>query len=131
MYLDKLLMFDESDSAITASRASYNVIDLGAADLGKSEEMDIFVQVTEAFNNLTSLTITAETDDAVGFGTKVALPVSATPLLAALTVNSEQLRVCVPKGVKRYLRLYYTVTGTAPTTGKIRAGLIADRQTNL
>jgi hypothetical protein len=25
-------------------------------------------------------------------------------------------------GTLRYLRLYYTVTGTAPTTGKITAG---------
>jgi hypothetical protein len=130
MFLDKLLMFDESDSVITASRASFNVIDTGAADLGKTEEMDVFVVVTQAFNNLTSLGIKLQTATDAAFTTPVDLPVSATPLLAALTLNSEQLRVTVPKGCLRYLRLYYTVTGTAPTTGTIRAGLIADRQTN-
>jgi len=130
MYLDKLLMFNESDAAITATTASTNVIDLGAADLGKSEEMDIFVQVTEAFNNLTSLGIKAQTATDAAFSTPIDLPVQATPLLAALTLNSVQLQVSVPKGVLRFMRLYYTVTGTAPTTGKIRAGLITNRQTN-
>ncbi len=130
MYLDKLLMFDESAAVISASGPSANVIDLGTADLGKSEEMDIFVQVTQAFNNLTSLGIKAQTAVDAAFTAPVDLPVSATPLLASLTQNSEQLRVSVPKGCLRFLRLYYTVTGTAPTTGTIRAGLVADRQTN-
>jgi len=130
MILDKLLMFDESDSVITASRASCNIIDTGAADLGKTEEVDVFVVVTQAFNNLTSLGIKLQTAADAAFTTPVDLPISATPLLAALTQNSIQLRGYVPMGCLRYLRLYYTVTGTAPTTGTIRAGLILDRQTN-
>lgn len=131
MYLDKMLLFEDSDSAITASRASTNVIDLGAADLGKSDPMEVFVRVSEAFNNLTSLAIKAQTDDAVGFGTAVDLPIQETILLAGLTLNKEVFKVRLPVGVKRYARLYFTVAGTAPTTGKLQAGLILDRQTNV
>ena len=35
----------------------------------------------------------------------------------------------VPRGTnERYMRLYYDVTGTAPTTGKITAGLVAGNE---
>lgn len=130
MILDKLLMFDESDSVITASRASVNVLDMGAADLGKTDGIDVFMQVTEAFNNLTSLTTKMQTATDAAFTTPVDLPVQETNLLAALTLNKEVFRVSVPKGCLRYVRLYHTVAGTAPTTGKVRSGLIANRQTN-
>lgn len=130
MYLDKLLMLSE-DQAITATAASANVIDLGASgDLGKSGRTEVYVRVSEAFNNLTSLNIKLQTDDAVGFGTAVDLPAQETTALAGLTLNKELLKAVVPYGCKRYLRLYYTVTGTAPTAGKVFAGLINTRQTN-
>jgi hypothetical protein len=132
MYLDKQLMFDESESAITASRASTNVIDLGSADAGKTEWLDIFARVTEAFNNLTSLGIKLQTATDAAFTTPVDLPAQETITLASggLAINKEVLRTLLPKGCLRYVRLYYTVTGTAPTTGKITAGLVLDRQTN-
>ena len=130
MYLDKMLLFEDSDSVINASRASTNVIDLGTADLGKSDPLEIYVRVSEAFNNLTSLTIKAQTDDAAGFGAAVDLPVAETVLQAGLALNKEVFKVRLPLGVKRYMRLYYTVAGTAPTTGRLQAGLALDRQTN-
>ena len=128
MILDKQSMFSE-DQAITASAASTNVLDLGGPDSGRAD-LEIFLKVSEAFNNLTSLTIKAQTDSAEGFGTVEDLPVSQTILLAALTLNSEHFKVKVPQGCKRYMRLYYTVTGTSPSTGKITAGLVLDRQAN-
>lgn len=132
MYLDKQLMFDESAAAITASGASTNVLDLGSADVGKSEEIDIFARTTEAFNNLTSLGIKLQTATDAAFTSPVDLPAQETITLASggLAINKEVLRAQLPKGCLRYVRLYYTVTGTAPSTGKITAGLILNRQTN-
>ena len=129
MYLDKQLLFENSDSAITASRASTNVLDLGSADLGRSD-MEVYVRVSEAFNNLTSLGVKLQTATDAAFTTPIDLPVQETDLLAALTLNAELLKAEVPQGCKQYLRLYFTVTGTAPTTGKVEAGLILDRQAN-
>lgn len=128
MYLDKQQMFSE-DQAVTASAVSTNVLDLGSADAGRSE-LGIYARVTEAFNNLTSLGIKAQTATDAAFTTPVDLPIQETDLLAALTLNKEVFKAEIPHGCLRYLRLYYTVTGTAPTTGKITAGLILDRQAN-
>jgi len=132
MYFDKQLMFDESAAAITATGASANVIDLGSADAGKSEDLDIFARTTEAFNNLTSLGVKLQTATDAAFTTPEDLPAQETITLASggLAINKAVLRTSLPKGCLRYVRLYYTVSGTAPTTGKITAGLILTRQTN-
>jgi len=132
MILDKQLMFEESAAAITASRASTNVLDLGSADAGKTEGLEIFARTTEAFNNLTSLGIKLQTATDAAFSSPVDLPAQETITLASggLAINKEVLRTPLPKGCLRYVRLYYTVTGTAPTTGKITGGLILNRQTN-
>lgn len=128
MILDKQNMFSEGQ-AVTASAASTNVIDLGGPDSGRSD-LEIFCKVSEAFNNLTSLGVKAQTDSAENFSTAEDLPVAQTLPLASLTLNAEVFKVKLPHGCKRYVRLYYTVTGTAPTTGKITAGLVLDRQAN-
>lgn len=129
MFLDKQMMFSEDQGPITATAASTNVLDMGLGDAGKTE-MGLYLRITEAFNNLTSLGIKLQTATDAAFTTPVDLPAQVTPLLAALTLNSEHLKIDVPVGCLRYLRLYYTVTGTAPSTGKITAGIILDRQTN-
>jgi len=128
MYLDKQQMFSE-DQAVTASAASTNVLDLGSADAGRSG-LEIFARVSEAFNNLTSLGVKLQTATDAAFTTPVDIPAQETDLLAALTLNKEIIKSKLPQGCLRYVRLYFTVTGTAPTTGKITAGLILDRQAN-
>lgn len=128
MYLDKQQMFSE-DQAVTASAASTNVLDLGSADAGRSG-LEVFARVSEAFNNLTSLGVKLQTATDAAFTTPVDLPAQETDLLAALTLNKEIIKTKLPHGCLRYVRLYFTVTGTAPTTGKITAGLILDRQAN-
>jgi len=128
MYMDANQMLSV-DQAVAANAASANVIDLGAPDAGKSK-IGIFCRVSEAFNNLTSLGVKLQTATDSAFTTPVDLPVQETPLLADLTLNSLHLQTDLPVGCRRYIRLYYTVIGAAPTTGKITAGLILDRQTN-
>jgi hypothetical protein len=51
---------------------------------------------------------------------------TGTIALASLTVGAKFSIGAVPRGVLRYLRLAYTVTGSAPSTGKVTAGVAVD-----
>lgn len=128
------------DQAITASADSTNVVDLGAPgtpyggaaalsqDIGKGTKIPVLVQVTEAFNNLTSLEIKISTGATTALGTTV---ISQTILLAGLTVGKQIALEVLPNDItERYLGIEYVVTGTAPTTGKVTAGIVMGVQTN-
>jgi mRNA-degrading endonuclease toxin of MazEF toxin-antitoxin module len=120
--LDRLNLFS-NDQAITASTASTDVVDLGSVrDVSAGETSTVLVLVTEAFNNLTDLTVAMQTSTTENFASPVQLTAATLPL-ASLTVSTRFPITTVPRGVLRYVRLYYTVTGTAPTTGRITAGL--------
>ena len=139
MIVDNTLVLSDSQ-AITATAASTNVIDTGAngtvygaaaalsSDLGNID-VPLNVSVTQAFNNLTSLKVALETSADNATFTEVA---SRTYLAAEIAATGRlDFPACILKGAKqRYLRLNYTVTGTAPTTGKIFAAVVAARQTN-
>jgi hypothetical protein len=134
MIIDKELMFS-SAQAITGDEASDDVIDIGAqgyGDLGNSRPMEILVKTDQAFNNLTSLTVKLQTCASADFSSTTVydLPAQETVTLASgnLAINKEILRARVPHGCLQYLRLYYDVNGSNPSTGKITAALIMDRQ---
>lgn len=138
---DRTLLFSDGQ-AITATAASTNVIDLGATgtvygasspivrELGFGTEAEMVVTVTQSFNNLTSLTISLETDDNAAFSTPNTVWTSPAYTLAQVATGAKYLLPdAIPAGVnERYLRLKYTVAGTAPTLGKITAGVVAGRQ---
>ena len=119
--LDRLNLFS-NDQAITASAASTDVVDLRSADAGSGRPVELLVQVTEAFNNLTSLTVTLQTASTENFVSPVQLT-AGTIALASLIAGAKFSIGAVPRGTLRYLRLAYTVTGSTPTTGKITAGM--------
>jgi hypothetical protein len=122
-FLDRQNLFS-SDQVITASANSTDVIDLGSGsrDVGAGETNSVLVQVTEAFNNLTSLTVTLQTASTENFVSPVQLT-AGTIALASLIAGAKFSIGAVPRGTLRYLRLAYTVTGSTPTTGKITAGM--------
>lgn len=123
--LDRMNLFS-NEQAITATAASTDIIDLGLTrDVGAGEVNTVLVQVSEAFNNLTSLTATLQTAAAENFASPVQLT-AATLALASLVAGAKFPVTTVPEGTLRYLRLYYTVTGSAPTVGKITAGVGVD-----
>lgn len=119
--LDRQVLFS-NEQAITASAASTDVIDLGSSrDVGAGEETTVLVQVVTTFDALTSLTIALQTSSTENFASPVQLT-AATIALSALVAGAKFPITTVPRGVLRYLRLYYTVTGSSPTVGKITAG---------
>lgn len=143
MILDDTLVLSDSQ-AITATAASTNIIDLGAAgtaygasapvrrDVGRATHIPILVTVVEAFNNLTSLTVALQVDDDVAFGSPTTVATGPAIPLASLTAGAQiNWPAELPEGVnERYMRLNYTVAGAAPTTGKIVAAIVAGRQSN-
>lgn len=143
MIMDASLLLSNAQ-AVTATVASTNIIDLGATgvvfgaaaaltrDIGKGVAIPFKVSVVESFNNLTSLTISIETDDNAGFASANTVWTSiAYPLADLATGKRLLLPDSLPLGVnERYLRLKYTVAGTAPTLGKLTAGVTMGNQTN-
>lgn len=128
-----------SGQAITATALSTNVLDFRngtsptLADEGISgPELWLVVVVTQAFNNLTSLTITLESAVDTGISTSPTVHVTKTALLAALTAGATVLRVQLPSDdYQRYVGVRYTVAGTAPTTGAVMAFFTMDINRNV
>lgn len=129
MLLDQQALFSAAQ-AITATAASTNVIDTGSnKDVGKYGDIPLIIQVVEGFNNLTSLTVTVQTDDNSAFSSAADV-LSMTIPLASLVLGYKSPVITLPMKMERYIRLNYTVTGTAPTTGKVTAGITGGVQTN-
>ncbi|EIV9887657.1 MULTISPECIES: Bbp16 family capsid cement protein [Klebsiella] len=129
MLLDQQALFSAAQ-AITATAASTNVIDTGSnKDIGKYGDIPLLIQVVEGFNNLTSLTVTVQTDDNSAFSSAADV-LSMTIPLASLVLGYKSPVITLPMKMERYIRLNYTVTGTAPTTGKVTAGITGGVQTN-
>ncbi|MHB0053846.1 Bbp16 family capsid cement protein, partial [Klebsiella pneumoniae] len=127
--LDQQALFSAAQ-AITATAASTNVIDTGSnKDVGKYGDIPLLIQVVEGFNNLTSLTVTVQTDDNSAFSSAADV-LSMTIPLASLVLGYKSPVITLPMKMERYIRLNYTVTGTAPTTGKVTAGITGGVQTN-
>lgn len=143
MIIDSTLLFSDGQ-AITADAASTSIVDLGATgtpyghlgalirDVGKGQAIPLLITVTETFNNLTSMQILIQTDDNSSFSS--ATTVAETPAIPqASLVAGYQVPFpnVIAEGVKeRYVRIYYDITGAAPSTGKVTATVVAARQTN-
>ena len=140
MILSAQQLFSD-DQAITATAVSTNVIDLGAAgtpygaaaalnhDVGKGTKIPLLVQVTAAFNTLTSLTIGIETGATTALGTVI---FTQSILLADLVAGKQLAYDVLPNQLtEQYLGIRYTVVGTNPTLGNITAGVAFGVQTNV
>ena len=121
MILDEQGLFSDAQ-AVTASAASTNVIKTNG-DIGKGTPVEVLIQVDTAFATLTSLTVSVQTDDAENFSNAVTLASSGAVAAASLTKGYRFPIKFLPSGIKKYLRLYYTVTGSNASAGKITAGI--------
>lgn len=126
MITDAQLQFSNAQ-AITASAASTNDIVLATVantnGAAPGNPLWAYVRVGTAFNNLTSLTIALRTSDD-GFSTSVDVASIVVPL-ASLSAGAE-FAVALSTGLKKKVRLYYTVTGTAPTQGTVSGWLVSE-----
>lgn len=132
--MDVQALFSDNQ-AITATAASTNVIDTGnglGSDAGFGTPIPVLVQVTQDFNNLTSLTVALQTADNTGFSSPVTV-FSETVPLASLKAGRRVALKTIPYNTRgRYWRLNYTVTGsTAPTAGRVTAGITLGNEETL
>ena len=133
--MDRTALFSDGQS-VTATTFSTHVEDLGSHDIDYSRDtglgtaIPLEVAVTQSFNNLTSLTISVETDDTAAFSSPTTVFTSPAYTLAQVAAGAKYLLPdALPAGIaERYVRMKYTVSGTAPTTGKITVGVCAARQ---
>lgn len=122
MILDEQALFSK-EQAITASAASTNVIKVNG-DIGKGEPVEILAQVVAAFATCTSVKVGVQTSTTENFSTPITLAETGAIAVADLVAGYVFPLKFLPKGIKKYLRLYYTVAGSNATTGKITAGIV-------
>lgn len=109
MLIDQLNVLSDAQE-VTASAASENIIDQKAA--GDAFAAPWLVgKVDTAFAGGTSYKIALETSDADTFSDKKEL-FSATFEPTDMTEGATLFKVRIPAGTLRYLRGYYTVSGT-------------------
>ena len=133
MYIDRQNLFGQ-DQAVTASAASTDYIDLGVLrDIGNGERPEILVLCTQDVTAAGAATVTValQTDDNSSFSSPVNLVLSDAIPKASLVAGAQVLRVAVPYGTERYLRLFFTVATGPLTAGKFTSGLVAQRQANV
>lgn len=126
MITDKFLVFGTAQ-AITADAASTDYIDTLVAGIGDGETLRFVVHSVAAFNTLTSMNIKLQSDDNSSFSS-ASDDITVNVLLAGLTANTKVVDVPLPRGVQRYVRAYYDVVGTNPTTGSLTAQLVANSE---
>ena len=127
MFIDKQLLLSE-DQAITTTARSTNVINLGAAGVGRGEPIEVLCQVTTTFAGGTSIIAALMTDSDATIATGGVVLVQTAAIAAASLVAGYQFRLStLGVGALQYIDINYTVSGTF-TSGKLTAGLIIDRQ---
>ena len=140
MIFSSQLLFSDDQALTAANTDSTNVIDLGVAgtpfgavaplnqDIGKGTSIPILVQITESFDNMTSLEIRISIGATAGVGTTV---ISETISLANAVIGTTMVIHVLPNGItERYLGIEYAIVGTSPTVGKVTAGITMGNQTN-
>lgn len=130
---DANLTFDDG-VALTATRVSTNVIDLGMArDIGATNEpMQVLFQFDALPTASGSATVTVLLETSADNSTYVALATSATVGKASFTAvdPSGGIRMVLPSITRKYLRLTYTVATGPLTAGTVSAHLVQVRDTN-
>jgi hypothetical protein len=126
MLLDKQTMFSDAQ-AITTSTASAEHFEPAMGNLKEiafGTPIPMAVQVIEDFKGCTSVKVAIQTAVTEDFANPVVLAETAAIPVADLVAGYRFPLNFVPEGNKGFLRLYYTVAGTA-TAGKIDAGIVA------
>lgn len=127
MIIDSNLVF--TDGPIVSTEDSDPI---ALTSLFKPRRMDpipMTLRVTADFNNLTSLGIKLVESDTQS-GTYTDVPAASTTiLLADLKAGKKIGWRFLPHTVEKpWLKLVYTVTGTAPTSGAVFAALLRERE---
>ena len=122
MLLDQNTLFSDAQ-AVRSTTASTNTLDLTAAGNTVPGRLIVWAHADTAFTGATQMVAALQTSDQADFSTGVVSLASVTLSATQLADTGKNLfAVALPTGLKRYLRMYYTVTGTI-TAGAVSCGL--------
>lgn len=131
MIIDYLLLFSDAQ-ALTASAASTNYVDLGAArDLGTGTDLyvglNVDVTLTDSGSNST-VSVYLQTDDNSSFSSATNGQLLFT--IAATAAVGTVYYACISPGAadERYMRLYYSMNNGDLSTGSVTAYIVKDIQ---
>lgn len=132
MIIDKSLQVSDAQ-AVTASAASTDVIDTGVANraIGTDTSLALSITVDESATASGSATVTFSLQDSADNSTFADVVASAAIGKAALTAGKQPVLFKLPNGLRRYLRVYYTVATGPLTAGKFSAQIVMNGQNNV
>ena len=132
MYVDNNLVLSDGQAPTTGTTASTNVLDTGVASraIGDGARLELIVTVkttcTSGGSNTTQIALQDSADNS-SFSSVVTGPAVA---VASLVAGTELLRVALPAGLRRYVRVAYIIATADLTAGAFNAVVAADRQVN-
>jgi len=126
MIFDKENLFSE-DQAITVTADSTSVVDLGLAEMGEGEPINLEVRVTTALTSGTSVQVSLVSSANSTFNGVSTLIESGVIVAATLIQGYRFTFGSLPDDALRYNKLVYTVVGTF-AAGNIFAGLNLSKQ---
>lgn len=132
MIIDKSLQVSDAQ-AVTASAASTDVIDTGVANraIGTDTSLALSITVDESATASGAATVTFSLQDSADNSTFADVVASAAIGKAALTAGKQPVLFKLPNGLRRYLRVYYTVATGPLTAGKFSAQIVMNGQNNV
>ena len=131
--IDNNLVLSDAQAPTTGTTASTNVFDSQTAtrDIGGGKGIELIVQVattcTSGGSNTTQVVLQDSADNS-SFTTVLSGVATA---VASLTAGTELLRVRLPAGLRRYIRVAYVIAVADLTAGAFNAYLAIDRQNNV
>lgn len=131
--MDNNLVFSDAQAPTTGTTASTNVVDTQTTlrELGDGKRIELIVEVvttaTSGGSNTTQVVLQDSADNS-SFATVVSGVATA---VASLVAGTELLRIALPAGLRRYLRVAYVIATADLTAGAFTAYLALDRQNNV
>jgi hypothetical protein len=126
MLIDKELQFSDAQ-AITGDAASTDYIDQGAAgDALQGAELYLVVRVhttLDSAGEAATLTVKLQSDDNSSFSSAKDHFISEAFAESALVAGTELVKMKLPVGMQRYIRVYYDRGTEDFTSGKVDAFL--------
>ena len=118
------------DQSVTVTARSTNTIDLGANGAGKGNPVKLLIQVVETFtaDGAATLNVDLCTDEDSDCSDGTVLVSSGAIAKASLVAGYEFTLECLPKLAQQFIDLNLTVATGPMTAGKLRAGIVMDKQ---
>lgn len=111
MLLDKNAILSDQQT-VSSTAASTNIIDMTAAGNTVPGALFAVLRTDTAFAGATSIVFALQTADASTFSSPVTLMTATFTGTQLANASTQLLALPLPAGIKRYVRAYYTVTGT-------------------